>query len=161
MESWTDQVEEIFATLDGLGVVVATSAGNDGKEDPSASTGSYTPNILAARENSPLVVVGAVNSKGQLAKISSAGSAAVPITCYAMGKGVKVIDLSVEEDTKQDGTTFSVAIVVSTIHLAYDAHQMWAHDVLWALTRYTREGCWPVISHIPTSRSASSGLRMI
>ncbi|KAJ4394016.1 hypothetical protein N0V93_003233 [Gnomoniopsis smithogilvyi] len=89
MESWTDQVEQVFSTLDSLGVVVATSAGNDGKEAPSICTGS----------------------KGQLAKITSAGSLAVPITCYAMGKGVKIIDLSVEEDTKQDGTTFSVAIV--------------------------------------------------
>lgn len=112
MEDWTDEVEQAFAMLDNLGVVVAISAGNDGEQNPSVLSESYTPNMLAAKADSPLVVVGAVNGKGQLAQITSAGSAALPITCYAMGKGVKIVDLSVEEDTKQDGTTFSVAIVV-------------------------------------------------
>lgn len=124
MERWTDQVQQLLSTLDILGVVVATSAGNDGKLDPSVLTDSYTPNVLAAQEHSPIIVVGAVNSKGQLAKFTSAGSAAVPITCYAMGKGIKVVDLSVHEDTKQSGTTYSVAIVVSTVYPAHHAHQM-------------------------------------
>lgn len=122
MEEWTDQVHQTFSTLDSLGVVIAISAGNDGNKNPAVSTDSYTPNILAAQQESPLIVVGAVNSKGQLAKITSAGSAAVPITCYAMGKGIKIIDLSVEEVTKQDGTTFSAAIVVSIVSFTCIAH---------------------------------------
>lgn len=125
MEEWTTQVEQALSTLDSLGVVVAISAGNDGKQDPPVSVESYTPNILVAQGSHPLVVVGAVNSNGQLARITSVGSAAVPITCYAMGKGIKVVDLSVEEDTKQDGTTFSAAIVVSIVSSAYSAHPIY------------------------------------
>lgn len=115
MEDWTKQVEQALFTLDSLGVVVAISAGNRGNSNPVVLTDSYTPNTLAARENSPLIIVGAVNSTGQLAKLTCAGSAAVPITCYAMGKCIDIIDMSIEENTKQDGTTFSAAIVVSTV----------------------------------------------
>lgn len=119
MEDWTNEVEQALYTLDRLGVVVAISAGNDGKQNPCVLAESYTPNILAAKTNSPLIVVGAVNSKGQLARITSAGSAAVPITCYAMGKGIKIVDLAVEQETKQDGTTLSVAIVVGAKFLMH------------------------------------------
>lgn len=113
METWTEEINEVLMTLDKLGVVCSVSAGNAGTEIPSAE---YTPNILVARADSPLIIVGAVNCNGQLAKISSIGSAAVPITTYAMGKDIKIVDLSIEEDTLQDGTTFSAAIVVSTLH---------------------------------------------
>lgn len=136
MEDWTDQVEQALFTLDSLGVVVLISAGNDGKPNPSIFTDSYTPTILAAREDSPLIVVGAVNSDGQLAKITSAESDAVPINCYAMGKGIKIIDLSVEEDTKQDGTTFSAAIVVSAISFTYITLPTHERRGLQALTLY-------------------------
>lgn len=109
-----DNIEQSFWELDSLGVVITISAGNDGKHDPPGLTDAYIPNILAAHPNSPLIIVGAVNSRGQLTKISCPGSARLPINCYAMGKGIKVVDLSVEEVTEQEGTTFSVAIVVST-----------------------------------------------
>lgn len=124
MEDWTDEVEQLFSTLDSLGVVVAISAGNDGKQNPPVLSESYTPNILAAKTDSPLIVVGAANSKGQLARITSAGSTRVPITCYAMGKGVKIVDLAVEQETKQDGTTFSVAIVVGAKFLLHNTYPM-------------------------------------
>lgn len=104
---------QAVAALDQLGVVFSVAAGNDGKNKPAGESASYTPNILAARPNSPLIIVGAVNSNGQLAMISSAGSPAVPITTYAMGKGIKIVDMSVEREVLQDGTTFSAAIVVS------------------------------------------------
>lgn len=104
---------QALAALDQLGVVVSVSAGNEGKLKPAGLSASYTPNILTARLNSPLIIVGAVNSSGQLAMISSVGSAEVPITTYAMGKGIMIIDLSVDQEVPQDGTTFSAAIVVS------------------------------------------------
>lgn len=113
LESWTEDVAQALDALDNLGVVVSVAAGNEGKLKPAGKSASYTPNILAARANSPLIIVGAVNENGQLAMITSVGSAAVPIHTYAMGKGIMIVDMSVEENVPQDGTTFSAAIVVS------------------------------------------------
>lgn len=113
-QEWHDEVEKIFHELDDLGVTVVISAGNDGDDDPPGSTDAYMPNILASDPKSPLILAGAVNYMGQLARFSSPGTDKLPITCYAMGKAVKLIDLSIEEETEQDGTTFSAAIVVST-----------------------------------------------
>lgn len=114
-KEWHDQVEAILRELDSLGVTVVISAGNDGEEDPPGPSDAYMPNILASQPSSPLIIVGAVNYLGQLASFSSPGSARLPTTCYAMGKAIRIVDLSVEEETEQDGTTFSAAIVVSTL----------------------------------------------
>lgn len=124
-----DSIAQALEELDSLGAVVTISAGNDGQHDPPGLTDAYIPNILAAQPNSPLIIVGAVNSQGQLARISCPGSARIPINCYAMGKGIKVVDLSVEEVTEQDGTTFSVAIVVSTgSQLLHSLHVRHTHQ---------------------------------
>lgn len=116
MEDWTEDVAQVLALLDQLGVVVSVSAGNEGEEVPAGLTTAWTPNVLAMRPGSPLIIVGAVNSDGQLAQLSSVGSAAVPITTYAMGKGLRLVDMSTDLITAQDGTTFSASIVVSTLH---------------------------------------------
>lgn len=112
-QEWYDQVKEGLRELDDLGVTVVISAGNDGEDDPPGPTDAYMPNRLASRPKSPLIIVGAVNHLGQLARFTSPGTARLPNTCYAMGKAVKIVDLSVEEETEQDGTSFSAAIVVS------------------------------------------------
>lgn len=112
-QDWFDGIENALHGLDKLGVVVTVAAGNGGNESPIIPTDAYMPNILSRNPNSPLILVGAVNSQGQLVRFTSPGSTRTPITCYAMGKGIKTIDLSIEQDTLQDGTTFSVAIVVS------------------------------------------------
>lgn len=112
-QMWEDEVDDVLHQLDDLGVSITISAGNDGEDDPPGPTDAYMPTILASKPNSPLIIVGAVNEFGQLARFSCPGSLTLPITCYAMGKAVNIIDLSVEQKTKQDGTTFSTAIVVS------------------------------------------------
>lgn len=112
-QDWFDELRQLLHDLDGLGAVVAISAGNDGKQNPVRHTDTYVPNIIAAETESPLIIVGAVNSKGQLAMITTPGTTKLPITCYAMGTGLKLIDLSIEEKFEQHGTTFSAAIVVS------------------------------------------------
>lgn len=112
-QDWFDEVQQLFHNLDGLGVVVAVSAGNDGRDVPPGHTDAYVPNKLAEEPNSPIIIVGAVNNQGQLAMITSPGTATLPITCYAMGEGLELIDLSIEEKSEQHGTTFSAAIVVS------------------------------------------------
>ncbi|KUI72205.1 hypothetical protein VM1G_07647 [Cytospora mali] len=82
---WHDKIAHALDELDILGgVLVTVSAGNDGREKPPGHTDEYMPNILSARHGSPLVITGAVNNQGQLARLSSPGSGKVPITCYAV-----------------------------------------------------------------------------
>lgn len=82
---WHGQIANALDELDSLGgVLVTVSAGNDGREKPPGHTDEYMPNILSARHGSPLIITGAVNNRGQLAKLSSPGTGKVPITCYAV-----------------------------------------------------------------------------
>ncbi|ROV91004.1 hypothetical protein VSDG_07720 [Cytospora chrysosperma] len=109
---WHGKVANALDDLDSLGgVLVTVSAGNDGREKPPGRTDEYMPNILSARHGSPLIITGAVNNRGQLAKLSSPGTANVPITCYAVGKDIMLIDLSIDQKRSQEGTSFSAAIV--------------------------------------------------
>ena len=81
---WHLKIENALEDLDRLGgILVTVAAGNDGRERPPGRTDAYMPNILSARHGSPLIVVGAVNNYGQLARLSSPGSLDVPITCFA------------------------------------------------------------------------------
>lgn len=58
---WCGDVEQALNKIDRLGgVMVSVAAGNGGKHDPPRGTGGFMPNILARREGSPLVIVGAV-----------------------------------------------------------------------------------------------------
>ncbi|KAI7783696.1 hypothetical protein LA080_011405 [Diaporthe eres] len=110
---WYEQVDSALQEIDQYGgVSISVAAGNAGKLDPPGETGAFMPNILSAQEHSPLVIVGAVTSQGQLARLSSPASLRVPITCFAMGKDILLPDLSVELNTLQSGTTFAAAIVV-------------------------------------------------
>lgn len=82
---WHGKVANALDELDSLGgVLVTVSAGNDGREKPPGHTDEYMPNILSARHGSPLIITGAVNNYGQLAKLSSPGTGKVPVTCYAV-----------------------------------------------------------------------------
>lgn len=82
---WHHKVEKALDDLDTLGgVLVTVAAGNDGREMPPGHADEYMPNILSARHGSPLIITGAVNNYGQLARLSSPGSLEVPITCYAV-----------------------------------------------------------------------------
>lgn len=82
---WHGKVANALDDLDSLGgVLVTVAAGNDGREKPPGRTDDYMPNILSARHGSPLIITGAVNNKGQLAKLSSPGTGKVPITCFAV-----------------------------------------------------------------------------
>lgn len=81
---WHGKIANALDDLDSLGgVLVTVSAGNDGRKKPPGHTDEYMPNILSARHGSPLIITGAVNNHGQLARLSSPGSVNVPITCYA------------------------------------------------------------------------------
>ncbi|ROW08717.1 hypothetical protein VPNG_06415 [Cytospora leucostoma] len=109
---WHNKVEKALDELDVYGgVLVTVAAGNDGREKPPGHTDEYMPNILSARHGSPLIITGAVNNYGQLARFSSPGSLNVPITCYAVGKDLLLPDLSIEQKRLQEGTSFSAAIV--------------------------------------------------
>lgn len=58
---WCDDVEQALDEIDRAGgAMVSVAAGNEGKHDPPGETGDFMPNILARREVSPLVIVGAV-----------------------------------------------------------------------------------------------------
>lgn len=60
-KNWCDQVEHALDEIDVLGgVLVSVAAGNEGKHNPPGETGDFMPNILVRREDSPLVIVGAV-----------------------------------------------------------------------------------------------------
>lgn len=114
---WCEEVENSIDELEMRGgVMISVAAGNEGESNPPGKTGDFMPNVLAKREGSPLVIVGAVTSQGQLARLSSPASLGVPISCYAMGKNLFLPDLSVEQKTLQSGTTFAASIVPFVIH---------------------------------------------
>lgn len=59
--AWRGDVEQALDEIDRFGgVTVSVAAGNEGKNSPPGETGDFMPNILARREGSPLVIVGAV-----------------------------------------------------------------------------------------------------
>lgn len=59
-EEWCGQVQHVLGEIDRLGGVMVSAAGNEGKHNPPGETGDFMPNVLAKREGSPLVIVGAV-----------------------------------------------------------------------------------------------------
>lgn len=61
-KDWYDKVDWALGEIDRLGgVLFSVAAGNAGGQDPPGETGDFMPNILSQREDSPLVIVGAVN----------------------------------------------------------------------------------------------------
>lgn len=123
-ESMLGQIKTALEDLDRLGVVVAIAAGNGGvqfgpTEDPNfvpTYVDQQFPTVLATPDN-PIILVGATNNRGQLSDFTSPGRAAIPISLYAQGEGIRTYDFLSPELKMKLGTSFSAPIVVCPLIL--------------------------------------------
>lgn len=115
--------EDTLKQLDQLGVTVLISAGNAGTyqdptkpNDPPPFADQVFPKNFATA-NSPMLMVGATNKKGQLSSFTSPGRGDNPISLYAQGQDVSSYDLTKPGPQLWSGTSYSTPIVVSAISL--------------------------------------------
>lgn len=102
--------------LDGLGVTIVMTAGNDGGT-PRYIDQQFPQGIATA--DSPMILVGATNSKGRLSPFSSPGRGNIPVSLYAQGEGVSTYDLLQSGRKLKYGTSYAAPIVVCAVNLKY------------------------------------------
>lgn len=123
-EASAARIKTTLEDLDRLGVVVVLSAGNNGvsprpQQDPNfvpRYADQYFPQSLATAD-SPMILVGATNNRGQLSAFTSPGRGTTPVSLYAQGQGVSTYDFLQSEPKLKAGTSYSAPIVVCPLML--------------------------------------------
>lgn len=114
----------VLDALDRHGATVLMIAGNNGGTNDPQKQANYVPSYIDdafpqvfATADSPTIVVGSTNNKGQLSFFTSPGRGNTPVTLYAQGEDVTSYDfLHGTEPWKRSGTSFSAPIVVSDLN---------------------------------------------
>lgn len=115
------QMKTALERLDYLGVTIVMAAGNDGStsnpQDP-----DFVPRYIdqqfpqgLATEDSPMLLVGATNSKGQLSAFTTPGRGNIAVSLYAQGEAASSYDLHENGPKLRSGTSFAAPIVVRSI----------------------------------------------
>lgn len=116
--------KNVLAALDRHGATVIMAAGNGGsvpnvEQDPDFVPGYVDdtfPQHLAT-EDSPFIVVGSTNNKGQLSSFTAPGRGNTPVTVYAQGEDVTSYDFLHGTDRWfRSGTSFAAPIVVGALN---------------------------------------------
>lgn len=115
----------VLAALDRQGVTVIMAAGNNGGTLDPEKQADFVPQYVdeafpqvLATVDSPLILVGSTNNKGQLSFFSSPGRGNTPVTLYAQGEDITSYDLlHGTEPQIKFGTSYSAPIVVGALHI--------------------------------------------
>jgi hypothetical protein len=115
--------KEVLGTLDRFGATVIMAAGNGGSYPGVEQNPDFVPSYVGdtlpqnlATKDSPIIVVGSTNNKGQLSSFTSPGRGDTPITVYAQGEDVTSYDfLHGTDPWPRSGTSFAAPIVVSAL----------------------------------------------
>lgn len=110
--------------LDQLGVTVVLAAGNDGISSNPQQNPDFVPlyvdqhfPLALATANSPMLVVGSTNNKGQLSAFSTPGRGDTPVSLYAQGEDASTYDLKESGTIVRSGTSYAAPIVVCALDL--------------------------------------------
>ncbi|KKY38947.1 putative tri m 2 allergen [Diaporthe ampelina] len=118
-EAIKTQMKMALERLDQLGVTVVMAAGNDGSSSNPQQNPDFVPRYTdqqfpqgLATVDSPMLLVGSTNSKGQLSTFSTPGRGDIPVSLYAQGEAVSTYDLQQSGPKLKSGTSYSAPIVV-------------------------------------------------
>ena len=117
--------KNVLDLLDRHGATVVLAAGNGGSIPNVEQRPDFVPGYVddtfphhLATEDSPIVVVGSTNNKGQLSPFTAPGRGKTPVTVYAQGEDVTSYDfLHGTDPWFRSGTSFAAPIVVGALDL--------------------------------------------
>ena len=113
--------KNVLGVLDSLGATVIMAAGNYGGPGDLQQLPNFVPQYIdnsfpqnLGTADSPVIMVGSTNGKGQLSYFSSPGRGKVPVSLYAQGEAVSSYDF-ITGPRLRSGTSFAAPIVVCAL----------------------------------------------
>lgn len=140
-ETTKAQIKTALDRLDQLGVTVVMAAGNDGGI-PRYIDQQFPQGL--ATVDSPMLLVGATNSKGQLSAFTTPGRGNTPVSLYAQGEAVSTYDFYQAERKLKSGTSFAAPLVVCPLTPNYRANSVMLTCSGWRGRLHSRPAYQPV-----------------